>query len=101
MGHKRRGKPKRLAEKLLAVRRKLGASQSQLAKLLDFGKGTARFSEYEHGTREPDLITLLKYAKLAHISINVLVDDDVELRFPKNWKPPKRKAASWQLLERN
>jgi hypothetical protein len=35
MGHKRRGKPKRLAEKLLAVRRKLGTSQSQLAKLLD------------------------------------------------------------------
>ena len=47
---KQRKKPKRLAEKLLAIRQRLGVSQSQLAKLLEFDKGAARISEYEHGT---------------------------------------------------
>ena len=85
-----RRKPKRLAEKLLAIRFKLEVSQSQLAKLLEFDKGVARISEYERGNREPDLLTLLKYSELARISINVLADDTRELKFPENWKRPRR-----------
>jgi transcriptional regulator with XRE-family HTH domain len=54
-----------LGEKLLAIRFKLEASRSQLAKLLEFDKGVARISEYERGIREPDLMTLVKYSKLA------------------------------------
>ena len=78
---RRRAKPKRLAEKLLAIRQKLGVSQSQLAKLLELDKGVARISEYEHGIREPDLIVLLSYAKLARISMDVLANDNRELIF--------------------
>jgi transcriptional regulator with XRE-family HTH domain len=85
-----RRKPKRLAEKLLAIRFKLEVSQSQLAKLLEFDKGVARMSEYERGNREPDLLTLLKYSELARVSINVLADDTRELKFPENWKRPRR-----------
>lgn len=85
-----RRKPKRLAEKLLAIRFKLEVSQSQLAKLLEFDKGVARISEYERGNREPDLLTLLKYSDLARVSINVLADDTCELKFPENWKRPRR-----------
>ena len=85
-----RRRPKRLAEKLLAIRFKLEVSQSQLAKLLEFDKGVARISEYERGNREPDLLTLLKYSELARVSINVLADDTRELKFPENWKRPRR-----------
>ena len=63
MGQRGRKKPKRLGEKLLAIRVKLDISQSQLAKLLEFDKGIARISEYERGIREPDLMTLVKYSK--------------------------------------
>jgi transcriptional regulator with XRE-family HTH domain len=84
-----RRRPKRLGEKLLAIRRKLEVSQSQLAKLLNFDKGVARISEYENGIREPDLLLLLKYSELVHVSINVLADDSRELTFPENWKIPK------------
>ena len=97
MGQRGRKKPKRLGEKLLAIRFKLEVSQSQLAKLLDFDKGVARISEYEHGNREPDLMTLLKYSELARVSMNVLADDTRELKFPENWKRPKRVTDS--LLE--
>ena len=69
MGQRGRKKPKRLGEKLLAIRFKLEVSQSQLAKLLEFDKGVARISEYERGNREPDLMTLLKYSELARVSI--------------------------------
>ena len=89
MGQKRRRKPKRLSEKLLAVRQKLGVSQSQLAKLLGFDKGAARISEFEHGNREPDLFVLLNYAKLARVSLDVLANDNLELKFRKNWKRPR------------
>jgi transcriptional regulator with XRE-family HTH domain len=88
--HGRRKKPKRLAEKLLAIRSKLEVSQSQLARLLGFDKGSARISEFERGIREPDLMTLLKFSKLARVSLEVLADDALELKFPKGWKKPRR-----------
>jgi transcriptional regulator with XRE-family HTH domain len=90
VGQRGRRKPKSLAEKLLAIRFKLEVSQSQLAKLLEFDKGVARISEYERGNREPDLMTLVKYSKLARVSMDVLADDSRELKFPENWKRPKR-----------
>jgi transcriptional regulator with XRE-family HTH domain len=94
MGQRGRKKPKRLGEKLLAIRFKLEVSQSQLAKLLEFDRGVARISEYERGNREPDLMTLLKYSELARVSMNVLADDTRELKFPENWKRPKRVTDS-------
>ena len=83
-----RKKPKRLAEKLLAIRSKLEVSQSQLASLLGLDKGSARISEFERGIREPNLMTLLKLSKLASISLEVLADDHLELKFPRGWKKP-------------
>ena len=97
MGQRGRKKPKRLGEKLLAIRVKLDVSQSQLAKLLEFDKGIARISEYEHSIREPDLMTLVKYSKLAHVPMDVLADDSRELKFPESWKRPKQVT---ELLER-
>ena len=100
MGFAPRDRPKQLGTKLLAIRQKLCLSQSQMAKLLGFEKSFARLSEYEHGNREPCLLTLLRYSKLARVSINMLVDDDVELTFPKNFKNAKTSCAAITLSVR-
>lgn len=81
MGKPPREKPKRLARKLLAIRKRLGVSQTEMAKLLKLKKTYTVISSYERGTGEPNLIILLRYARLARVTMDVLVDD--KLDFPK------------------
>ena len=88
MGNPRK-KSESLPAKLLAIRHRLEVSQSQMAALLELENGTPRVSEYEAGKREPDLLILLRYAKLAGVNMDVLANDNIELKFPINWKPPK------------
>ena len=55
-------------------------SQSQLVDALDVKISTARISEYEKGTREPNTLLLLAYARLADVAVETLIDDtDVSL----------------------
>jgi transcriptional regulator with XRE-family HTH domain len=82
MGKASRPKPKKLAQKLLAIRVALGLSQNELIKRLDFKEldlvqGT--ISTYELGKREPSLPLLLKYARLIDVSVDVLIDDNLDL----------------------
>jgi transcriptional regulator with XRE-family HTH domain len=79
MGQTRRQKPKRLAFKLLAIRNKLGASQAEMAKLLKLKVSYTIVSGYERGKQEPDLLILLRYARLAGVSTDVLIDDKLHL----------------------
>ena len=81
MGRSARERPKRLAEKLLQVRLTLGLSQNQMLAKLDLYDKRSRtaISGYELGTTEPDLLILLKYARLAGITMEVLVDDKLDL----------------------
>ena len=76
----RRRQPKQLARKLLAIRNDLGMSQTEMAKALDLTVAYTAISAYERGTREPDLITLLRYAGLARVTVDVLIDDKTRLR---------------------
>ena len=76
MGRRPRPKPERLAAKLLAIRQNLGISQFEMAKRLDYPLYT-RLSEYESGKREPNLLLLLRYAKLAGITVEELIDDSI------------------------
>ena len=39
----------------------------------------SRVSEFELGRREPSLLTLLAYARVAGVHLEVLVDDDIPL----------------------
>jgi len=39
----------------------------------------AGISEYERGKREPPLLVLLRYARLAGVSTDVLIDDKLHL----------------------
>jgi transcriptional regulator with XRE-family HTH domain len=80
MGRRIRRKPKRLARKLLAIRQSLGLSQTEMAKALRLDVAYTSVSGYERGAREPDLIVLLQYARLAGVSMETLVDD--KIRWP-------------------
>lgn len=81
MGRYHRQKPERLAEKLLYIRKALGLSQNEMIRRLGLEDvlTQSRISGYELGTREPSLPTLLKYARLAGTSTDVLIDDELEL----------------------
>jgi len=76
---KPRRKPQHLATKLLAIRSKLGVSQIRLTQLLESDQVYTRISEYETGRREPTLMLLLKYARLANVPVESLIDDQMEL----------------------
>lgn len=81
MGRSRRNRPKQLGRKLLEIRQGLGMSQTEMAKALGLKVHYSAVSNYELGTREPDLLIVLSYARLAGISMEVLVDD--KLKLPK------------------
>ena len=86
-----------LAEKLIRIRTALGLSQTELLRHLDLTSyyHHTRISLWERGNREPPIKVLLKYARVAGISTDVLIDDDLEL--PKKLSPDnraKKKAAS-------
>lgn len=88
MGSARRPQPKKLPSKLLHVRKLLGLTQEQLAESFKSVKSPpqpAHISRFENGSREPSLLILLAYARLAGISIDVLVDDNIDMpeRLPK------------------
>lgn len=81
MGRYHRKKPARLAEKLLHIRNSLGLSQNEMIRRLGLEDEItqSRISGYELGTREPSLPTLLKYARIAGVSTDVLIDDHLDL----------------------
>ena len=90
MGKGPRQRPQNLARKLLAIRHALGFSQIQLVKAMGINGSTVykRISEYESGRREPSLLVLLAYARVAGIHLEEIVDDKLELpdKLPGNVK---------------
>jgi len=79
VGEKARQRPERLAEKLLQVRSALGLSQNELINRLGVELAQNRVSDYERGKGEPPLPLLLRYARLAGVCLERLVDDDLDL----------------------
>jgi transcriptional regulator with XRE-family HTH domain len=74
--------PKKLAKKLGQIRMRLGLSQTQIVKALDYKSSPlrpAQISQFETGRREPPLMLLLAYARLAGVSTDVLIDDKLKL----------------------
>jgi DNA-binding XRE family transcriptional regulator len=97
VGQRSRDTPKYLTAKLLAIRHKLETTRSQMAKLLESDKGATRIEQYETGVCQPDLLVLLRYATLAQVPMNVLVNDKVRLRFPKTWIPLNRVKVTQEI----
>ena len=80
MGRTSRRKPARLGEKLLHIRQSLGLSQNQLIGRLGFEElvqGTV--SAFESGGREPSLLVLLAYARMVNVSVESIIDDELDL----------------------
>jgi transcriptional regulator with XRE-family HTH domain len=82
MGRSNRKKPARLAEKLLAIRKRLELSQTGLKEKLeseDYPIYKGDISNYELGKSEPPLVILLRYARLVNVAVDVLIDDEIDL----------------------
>jgi len=80
MGRGVRLRPKHLGKKLKQIRAMLELSQVGMAEALDFPTvHPTNISGYETGKREPPYPVLLKYARLAHVSTDVLIDDKLNL----------------------
>jgi transcriptional regulator with XRE-family HTH domain len=81
MGRSYRSRPKKLGAKLKMIRTQLGLTQPQMIKALavkDEPLRAASISGYELGQREPPLMVLLRYARLAGCTMEELVDDKIK-----------------------
>ena len=70
--------PRKLAKKLAQIRASLGLSQTEMVKALNYKASplrAAQISQFESGRREPPLMLLLAYARLAKVSTDILIDD--------------------------
>ena len=76
-----RERPNRLAEKLLHIRNALGLSQGEMLSRVGLGETGYRhyISHFETGKREPSLLVLLEYARVANVHVEVLIDDELDL----------------------
>jgi transcriptional regulator with XRE-family HTH domain len=81
MGTHAREKPKRLAEKLIQIRRALALSQNEMLRRINASQKLTRedVSKYERGLREPSLLILLQYARAVGVWVDVLIDDTLDL----------------------
>jgi transcriptional regulator with XRE-family HTH domain len=78
----RRAMPKKLGKKLRQIREQLGMSQRQIVEALNYTATPLRasqISQYENGQREPTMMLVLAYARLARVPMEVLVDDKLKL----------------------
>ena len=85
-----RTKPNRLPQKLVTIRSALKLSQAELLERMGFGKDLFRsnISQYELGDRVPPLLVVLQYARVTGISMEEIVDDDLNL--PKQFNSAQK-----------
>ena len=81
MGKGPRPKPQRLAQKLLGIRRALGLTQIELVMEMGINESSVykHISEYESGRREPSLLLILAYARIAGVHVEEIINDLLDL----------------------
>ena len=82
MGRSRQPRPERLSEKLRTIRLRLGLSQPQLyERLKDVNAQlyVGYIGSFETGEKVPSLQVVLKYARIAGIAMELIVDDQLDL----------------------
>ena len=92
MGKATRARPLRLAEKLGGCAQRFGSDARGADSRLDcpgIPLYRASISQYESGKIEPPLPVLLRYAKIANVYVEVLIDDAIEL--PAQIPAPRKK----------
>ena len=100
MGQVPRSRPKCLAAKLLQIRESLGLSQNGMIRHLRLREVISQngISAFERGTREPPLPILLRYARVAGVWVDVLIDDELDLpeslpHSPKSEGVPRKQSS--------
>jgi transcriptional regulator with XRE-family HTH domain len=90
--------PKRLGEKLRQIRDALELSQNEMLKRLGSPEGIlgTSISGYERGVREPPLLLLLAYGRTAGVSVEMLIDDEMDLpaKLSSKKQHPRRRTAA-------
>ena len=73
--------PERLGEKLQAIRQNKGWTLEQMAEAVGRTDASrrSRVWEWEQGMRQPDYTSLLNYARVAGVSTDDLIDDEIEV----------------------
>jgi hypothetical protein len=82
MGRGNRDRPKRLGEKLKAIRSYLGLNKTEMVERLKYPGAKLHPQNvlgFEKSEREPNLLILLAYSRLVKIHLEVLVDDEMDL----------------------
>ncbi|MDT7778230.1 MAG: helix-turn-helix protein [Acidobacteriota bacterium] len=82
MGTSRRPRPARLASKLAEIRAKLGLTQAEMFERLgDTGTRlyVGHIDDYEKDRRVPTLQVVLAYARAAGVTMEEIVDDELDL----------------------
>jgi transcriptional regulator with XRE-family HTH domain len=82
MGRSRQPRPERLAEKLREIRFKLGLSQPLMYERLKNVNAplyAGYVGSFETGEKVPSLQVVLKYARVAGITMELIVDDELDL----------------------
>jgi transcriptional regulator with XRE-family HTH domain len=54
-------------------------SQTEMSRALGLTVHYSAVSNFELGTREPDLLVVLRYARLAGVPMETIVDDNLSL----------------------
>ncbi len=83
MGLGKTEKPDRLAKKLVRIREKLGLSQTEMFAAIQKQNSKITIyrgyiAQYEAG-RVPGPLTMLAYAQIARVSVEQLINDDLDL----------------------
>ncbi len=82
MGRANRIRPKRLGEKLKFIRESLNLTREQIIERLDY-KESSLYPQniwgFEKSEREPNLLILLAYSRIARVHLETLVDDELNL----------------------
>jgi transcriptional regulator with XRE-family HTH domain len=70
-----------LAQKLLHIRASMGLSQNQMIMKMGLQDELLReeISDFERNKRVPSLDVVLQYARAANVSVEALIDDELEL----------------------
>jgi transcriptional regulator with XRE-family HTH domain len=78
-----RPQPERLAAKLRQIRLALDYTLEEMARALRHVKKSppakSHILRFEAGTREPSLLVLLEISRLSGVSLEALVDDELEV----------------------
>jgi transcriptional regulator with XRE-family HTH domain len=89
-------KPRRLAEKLKMIRETLAQSREAMARQLDVE--VSDIGRFESG-EDPSLLILLHYSRIGRLSLESLVDDQMDAVVGSLQPKPAKKSRSFREFD--